>query len=1148
MKGKVFLISIVGILCLVMLVVSTNNSRAQSESDAQPPAALEATPTPTPLSPIAQVAVQYVTTKYGVPVQDLFPSDEEAVAFPLLGRKATYITLVYAQATTTTLYSMLVDPATQAIEEDVNAVLNAQRAAYNAKYGKLTPALYERLQAISDTETLPIAIWVNHNDQERPEEEVEAEVIRLHPKAGEAKKESGILWAVKDPDLRVKIKQKYLELHADNVARRTKNVEQWLHANGYKVSKTSGKPTLLATVTKKDIALLVMQSDVAEIFLVETESTPLQGIANATVRIPAVWSRGYTGTGVKLAILEKDRINATALGCLNVIATGPTPLASTTDSTHKSLVAAIAACNNSTWRGVAPNAQIIEAVHAGNETSADTALEWAVSNNSADVVNQSEKIQTDSNLNFLDKAYDYWVRLSKFTGVIGAGNETTTACGGGGTGNVTTPAKAYNVIAVGSFDDMDTTSWSDDMMYSCSSTVNPTTGVEKPEVAASGTTINTIVPVSTPQSGTSLAAPQVAGVAALLMSRQAALKDWPSTVKAIIMASAIHNIEGSKRLSAQDGAGGIDANLADQIAQTVGGAGDCNAPCWWNISTSNAVQVGQNYQRTFNATRGERIRVVISWLSQADARPYTNDSLKTNYNLTVLNPNLSTAATSDSLSNNFEIVDFTATQTGQYKIQAVRVAAGDQNESSNFLGMAWVKENTYLPEIRTDNGWSTTIYVRNDGAEPWDGKLTFFNANGSFQSESAPSGGLAANTVWSGATLPANWRGSAIFEGNDNVSVMVVNQRASAPFSSSAYTGVPNTKTSGTFYLPLVMRNAPSASGTVNSEILIQNTAGVATSVQVQFYGSPANFTKTGITIAPGATYVYNIQNETNLANGWVGTAVVTGGQLNVISHLRIGTNNVQTYQGLTAENVGTAWSMPFFFSRLANGLSSPVAVQNVSTTAWSAGTVNLSCVKDPGSPAPATLSVNNNATIPINGAFYFNPVTDTSNFPTGWYGACRATTPGNAVSFVQMRFVGIDNAGAYEALPGNSVGKVAVFPLIQKRVASGGYTLGTSLAIQNLSTTAAANVKFHYRSNAGVDITAFSCVIPAGGSVYHNHRLTDPNTTGCNLSNGTMPDGWTGSLVVTSSDQPIAGVTQVTNISAPSGDTFMVHNANLSP
>ena len=63
--------------------------------------------------------------------------------------------------------------------------------------------------------------------------------------------------------------------------------------------------------------------------------------------------------------------------------------------------------------------------------------------------------------------------------------------------HVLNPAIAYNVIAVGNFDDNDTTSWGDDSMASSSSFVNPISNHsdrEKPEVAAPGGTTKLVSP------------------------------------------------------------------------------------------------------------------------------------------------------------------------------------------------------------------------------------------------------------------------------------------------------------------------------------------------------------------------------------------------------------------------------------------------------------------------------------------------------------------------------------------------------------------------------------------------------------------------------------------------------------------------------
>src|SRR3954454_6696574 len=137
---------------------------------------------------------------------------------------------------------------------------------------------------------------------------------------------------------------------------------------------------------------------------------------------------------------------------------------------------------------------------------------------------------------------------------------------GAGDGNVTSPRLAYNVTAVGDFDDANTTSWTNDSMASCSSFRDPSSthsDREKPEAAAPGENI-TSTTLGFPftgavGSGTSFAAPHVTGQAAMLIQRVPSLGWLPETVKAIRMATAMHNIDGASRLSENDGAGGVDA-------------------------------------------------------------------------------------------------------------------------------------------------------------------------------------------------------------------------------------------------------------------------------------------------------------------------------------------------------------------------------------------------------------------------------------------------------------------------------------------------------------------------------------------------------------------------------------------------------------
>jgi len=366
--------------------------------------------------------------------------------------------------------------------------------------------------------------------------------------------------------------------------------------------------------------------------------------------------------------------------------------------------------------------------------------------------------------------------------------------------------------------------------------------------------------------------------------------------------------------------------------------------------------------------------------------------------------------------------------------------------------------------------------------------------------------------------------------------------------SSGAYSGF--SQTSSTFYVPLVMRRLMGASGLSNSQVMIQNAGTASVSnVTVQFLGATGtNYTKSGINIPAGATYYYDLDDEVNLPEGWYGSAVVSTGssaQIAVVVNLFAGAHMLQTYNAFTAESLGTTWFVPLFTSRLANGLSTPISIQNLSGGTLATGSVQLDCTPDPGSGG-SSFSKNNTTSIDNNRSYYFNPVVDMS-IPANWYGSCRITSSGgNIVAFVQMRKIGTDEAGAYEAINANGTNKKAFFPLVAKRLGNG---FATAVTIQNLSTSAQATVTLTYTPSpeyvaAGGNpaVLSTTTTIDANKSLIQNQRLSNFSVGGT-----LMPDGWYGTLTVTS-NQPVDGFVQLTNINPQSGDTFMAHNAFTQP
>lgn len=402
------------------------------------------------------------------------------------------------------------------------------------------------------------------------------------------------------------------------------------------------------------------------------------------------------------------------------------------------------------------------------------------------------------------------------------------------------------------------------------------------------------------------------------------------------------------------------------------------------------------------------------------------------------------------------------------------------------------------------------------------------------------------------STLTAG-KGSAVVSSDMPLgSVVQVLARGQTP-TSGAYSGL--SSGSNSFYVPIILKQRSTQNGLTNTQIMIQNLqAAEAISAQVQFVASPgsgySNFLKSIASIPAYSTYYYDVADESvsNLPDGWYGSAVVTGQSgkmIGVVVNIFAGANSLQTFNAFPSESAGTSWSVPQFTSKLANGLSTPVTVQNVSGGEIAIGGIDLDCL--PASGYTGEIHLSNPAAVPANASYAFNPVGNAA-FPNAWSGSCFVSSTANAVTYVQMRKPGFtEEFAAYEAFHGNGTDTTVIVPLASKRQANG---FATVITIQNLDTSNAAMVTLTYTRAATCTVGDASYTvnktIPAGSNLYQNLRLSaDPEVPA-------MPDTWYGSLKVTTQSgqtaRPIVGYVQLTNYLGSAGDTFMAHDAMLLP
>ncbi len=449
------------------------------------------------------------------------------------------------------------------------------------------------------------------------------------------------------------------------------------------------------------------------------------------------------------------------------------------------------------------------------------------------------------------------------------------------------------------------------------------------------------------------------------------------------------------------------------------------------------------------------------------------------------------------------------------------------------------------------NGWSSLIVVRNNSTEAATVYVSLLTANGSFNGGGFVDVAGSETMNFSGGSGSA----SAIVDANQDVSVVVANQRSPGPYTYGAYTGISADQTSNSFYVPMLLHQVATASGTADSRVAVQKTGPSSTTVTMRFYNSAGNlsYTRT-LTLDAGASDHYGLSD---LPTGWYGSATVSAsgdGAIGVDFDATFWSGvTLQNFNAFPAPSPTTLWFIPQFLSRrstMTGNVSTPINVQNVSGETIPAGGVFLYCLAAPDSGFN-DLTVINPQPLSNNTSYSFNPVVDTVNFPSEWYGSCQLGTIRNVVVLAQIRYPGSLNpptyyylASGYDAIQAWGNNRQVFFPVVQKRLADGS---ATSIIVQNLSTTSTAWVTFYYKAECigFSDVTVGPYPIPAGSSINHNHRMPG---SGSGSGQHNLPDRWCGSLQVISSDQPIEGFGQLTNINNTNGDTIMAHDAIARP
>ena len=450
------------------------------------------------------------------------------------------------------------------------------------------------------------------------------------------------------------------------------------------------------------------------------EGTWRPSMTSASPAVEANWTSGDGdgGAGIRVGVVEYHNVRRSGDLYGKVVKSYSTTgrLAYSPTFDHPTWVAGAIAGQSATWRGVAPQAAIVSAGTGGYSPSLAydraiiAATDWTIAprGGDADIVNTSLVQDTATGAEEARRYFDSIVDRDGRLAVSAAGNYTNFSSWAVGS-----PGTGYNVLTVGGVDDRGTAGGSDDRIWYVpgsngsnfldrpSDQWNAHGDYNKPNLVAPAVSVRTANGLAA--SGTSVATPIVAGVAAQVLANEPILVAWPEAARAVLMAGAVRRVpmpDGSRNVD-HEGVGMISAVWANRAAVE----GD-NALGGYRLGE---LTPGQQPVQDVQVRAGDRLRVALAWNSHTAGSGNLDltDQLRADLDLRVTDP-AGRVVGSYTLDNAYEFVEIAIPSTGTARIEILQARF---DGSSETYGLSWVKvRDTTAPAVKS------RVPV---GGEPW---------------------------------------------------------------------------------------------------------------------------------------------------------------------------------------------------------------------------------------------------------------------------------------------------------------------------------------------------------------------------------------------------------------------------------------------